>query len=241
MKIILALILFSAHAFAFDHTHKQFDELLKMHTKVQDGATVVDYKSIKASPEILKNYLSSLESLNKDEFTKFSSDEKLAFWINVYNAYTIQLIVDHYPVKSIKDIGSFFSKPWSKEIIPLFGKKMTLDEVEHDTIRVDFKEPRIHFAVNCASIGCPSLYREAFQATNLDQQLDAATKFFLNNRSKNKIKGDTVYISKIFKWYGKDFKRSHGSVKKFLESYWSEVKKTDDIDYLDYDWGLNQY
>lgn len=241
MRYGYLLFLIYSTAFAFDQTHKTFHDLLQGHTKLKNGATVVDYKTIKANPTLLNNYLKELEGTTKDEFSQFTKDQQLAFWINVYNAYTIKLIVDHYPVKSIKDIGSFWSKPWSKEIIPLFGKKMTLDEVEHKTIRVQFKEPRIHFAVNCASIGCPSLYREAFTGKKLNDQLEAATKFFLANRSKNKIKKKTVYVSKIFDWYGEDFEKSHGSVRKFLESYWPEVKETKYLDHLDYDWGLNEY
>jgi len=241
MKLTFILIFTSLNAFSFEHSHKNWNDLLTQYTRLNSGQVETNYKLIKKEDQILNRYLSELEELSKMDFDLFSKDEKLAFWINAYNAYTVKLIIDGYPVKSIKDLGGLFSNPWSKEFISLFGKKMSLDNIEHDTIRKNFNEPRIHFAVNCASIGCPSLYREAFTAKNLDKQLDSATKYFLKNNSKNKIKNSTLYLSKIFKWYSQDFEKSHGSVKKFVELYLPEAKNTNDIDYLDYDWNLNEY
>ena len=149
MKNILTILalLISSYAIGFDHTHKKWDEILKARTIKKDGQVLVNYKGIKANQVKLNSYLKGLEKVSKKEFNKFSKQEQLSFWINAYNAYTVKLIVKNYPVKSIKDIGSFFSSPWSKDFITLLGQKMSLDDIEHETIRKDFKEPRIHFSI----------------------------------------------------------------------------------------------
>jgi hypothetical protein len=241
MKLLLLIsILLSSNAFAgFDQNHTKFSEVLSEFSKQIENQTLVNYKGLKAKKGKLTEYLKQVEDLTKKEFKSFSSDQKLAFWINIYNAYTLDLIVTHYPIKSIKDIGSFFSGPWSQKIVKVFGKKMTLDQVEHKTIRKQFKEPRIHFAVNCASIGCPSLLPEAFTADKIEEQLDKSTKNFLNNKTKNYEKNGTLYLSKIFDWYGDDFIEKYGSYKNFVKKYYSlsgEYK----VEFLEYDWKLNQ-
>jgi hypothetical protein len=228
-------------AFAtFDHKHSRLDSFLKKYTKKVEYQSLVDYKAIKSNHSELKAYLDELKMLSEEEFETFSSDQKLAFWINVYNAYTLKLVASHYPVKSIKDIGNIFSGPWSKKIVDLFDKKYSLDNVEHDIIRKDFKEPRIHFAVNCASIGCPSLLREAFTAEKLETQLSKATSNFLDNKNKNYAKGSKLYLSKIFDWYGKDFTSKFGSYKKFIKQYY-KINGDVDVKFLKYDWKLNEY
>lgn len=183
-------------------------------------------------------------------------EQKLAFLINAYNAFTIDLIVRNPNIKSIKDLGSLLSSPWKKRFVSLFGEKLSLDEIEHGLIRKDplFQEPRIHFAVNCASIGCPALSQEAFVASRLDSQLETVTKNFLRDRARNRIEGKKVIISKIFDWYAEDFEKSWQgivSVQYFLSKYSSAladnpeqegVLKSKDlsIKYSDYDWNLNK-
>lgn len=235
--LIIAILALSQAAFCFDQDHKVWDGILKKHTKQVDGQVLFNYQALKKDESNLKKYLSELESVDKKEFKSFSKDEKLAYWINAYNAYTVKWILKHYPIKSIKDTGSLFSNPWKKEFIKLMGKEMSLDDIEHGTIRKQFKEARIHFAVNCASIGCPSLYQEAFIASKLDSQLEASAKFFLSNKKKNYRKGNTYHLSKIFDWYGEDFEKYHGSVEKYVEKY---LGKASEIEFLDYDWGLNE-
>jgi hypothetical protein len=225
---------------SFDHGHIQWDVVLKTNVKLVNKQTLVDYKAIKLSPVLLSNYLTSLEKLTKKEFDTFTSNQKLSFWINAYNAYTVKLIVSKYPVKSIKDTGSLFQSAWSKKFISLFDMMYSLDDIEHKIIRKNFKEPRIHFAVNCASIGCPNLLLEPFVATTLDIQLDNAAKAFLRDTTKNKLKGDTLLLSKIFDWYGDDFIKSDGSVKAFVGKYIKLPKKLD-IGFMSYDWALNKY
>ena len=239
MKLVFLLsILCVQSVFGFDHKHEKWDQILQNHTKKVDGQVLFNYKKLKGNDSNLKSYLKELEAVNKGTFKEFNSDQKLAFWINAYNAYTVKWILKHYPVESIKDTGSLFSNPWKKEFIELMGKKMSLDGIEHGTIRKNFKEARIHFAVNCASIGCPSLYQNAFIAEKLDAQLEESTKFFLSNKKKNYLKGQTYHLSKIFDWYGEDFEKYHGSVEKFVGKYLGEG---DDIEFLDYDWSLNEF
>ncbi len=236
MKYLL-LLLISLNAFAFDHQHSLFDRILKQHTHKVSQQVLVDYKAIMKVPGLLEQYLVDLDGVTKDEFDKFSRDQQLAFLINLYNAQTIKLIIMNYPVDSIKNLGGLFSSPWGKKFFNLFGKKSTLDTIEHKIIRPQFKEPRIHFAVNCASIGCPSLRQVAFTATKLEEQLEQATKDFLNNRAKNYIKHGILYLSKIFDWYEDDFNGVMG----FVSKYKSEWNKSLDIEHLKYDWLLNDY
>jgi hypothetical protein len=209
--------------------------------------TLVNYKLLKAEKKALTKYLQELEKLTDKDLSNFNVKQKLAFWLNAYNAYTLKVVVDHYPVKSIKDItdggllnGLLRNGPWKIDSIKLLGKTLSLDYIEHSIIRPIFKEPRIHFAVNCASIGCPSLLREPFRADKLEQQLEKVTTNFLNNNKKNYLKNNIIYISKIFDWYEEDFKAKKG-VKVFIQKYLPDVKLNYKIKYLNYDWNINHY
>lgn len=238
MLILVVVFSFSFSALSFDHGHKSWDLFLKENIIFDSKQTLVNYKKVKTNTKKLDVYIRELQGLSVKEFSSFSSDEKLAFWINAYNAFTVKLIIDHYPVKSIKDIGSFFSSPWSKKFIPLFNKQYSLDQIEHETIRKNFKEPRIHFAVNCASIGCPSLYHRAFVSSRLEQQLETVTKQFLSNTNKNRLVANKLKLSKIFDWYGEDFVKSDGSVLAFARKYLQLPAKIK-VEFNDYDWKLN--
>jgi len=241
--MILALSI-SAQALAFDHGHKDWETILNKFVIFKEKQSFFNYSNLKQSKELklFNQYLQSLSAVEKNEFNKFSQDEKLAFLINLYNAFTVKLIIDHYPVKSIKKIGSFFSSPWKIKFIKFQGKNVHLDAIEHDMIRQWFKEPRIHFAVNCASISCPSLFSKPFIATKLEQQLEKATQHFMGHRNKNYYdnKKKVLKISKIFNWYGDDFNQKFGSVKKFLLKYIKAPNDVQEIEYLSYDWGLNE-
>jgi len=250
MRMTLSALIFlilSSSVFAFDHTHKKWDVVLKQFVESFQQTTVVDYKALKTSPEKLDDYLKTLSAVSKSDYETFSKSEKLAFLINAYNAFTLKLIINHYPVKSIKDIGSFLSSPWKQKFFRLLGTNIHLDGIEHDMIRAHFDEPRIHFAVNCASIGCPSLLTEAFVANRLEQQLEQAAKNFLTDESRNRFEPstNTLYLSQIFEWYGDDFKNV-GGVRSFVSSRMAkgpqvqEKIKTAKLEYLDYNWNLNQ-
>ncbi len=219
--------------------HAIWDRLLKKHV---DNAGLVDYKGFKKDEAQLKKYLDLLSS--NAPGSKWSKDEKLAYWINAYNAYTVQLILDHYPLKSIKDIGSsikipFVNTPWDVKFIEIGGKKMDLNNIEHGIIRKDFNEPRIHFAVVCAAMSCPPLRNEAYTASKLDKQLDDQGKKFLNNPRLNKVTKDKAEISKIMDWYGGDFKKKM-SIKDWVNKYADTNLQSDKITYNDYNWALNE-
>jgi hypothetical protein len=190
----------------------------------------------------LKNYLSAL-SQNAPNNSTWSEAQKLAYWINVYNAFTLDLILEHYPVASIKDIGSsiqipFLNTPWDKKFILIGSEMYSLNEIEHNILRKLFKEPRIHFVINCASYSCPKLRNEAFEAEKLEHQLTDQAINFLSDTTKNVITPNHLKLSKIFQWYRFDFPSN-------LQEYIGSLTNTSihaevDIDYLPYDWGLNE-
>ena len=242
MKILIFTFMISFNAFAeFDHSHEKLNKILHDYTLNKDQQTYFEYQKFQKNVELLQIYLRELESVRMDEFKKFENKQKLAFWINAYNAYTIQIILENYPLKSIKDISSgwFSSGPWKKEFIKLLGMNMSLDHIEHDELREKFKEPRIHFALNCASIGCPSLLQESFVASKIEEQLNRAAKNFLSNKSKNYLEGKILHLSKIFKWYGSDFKAKYGSYKNYVIMTLGIPQNDYEVEFNDYDWRLN--
>ena len=176
-----------------------YERLLKQY--VNQG--VVDYRGIKNEEATLDQYLKVLENTDP---RKLSRSEQFAFYVNAYNAWTIKLILSAYPgLKSIKELGSFLSTPWKKKIARIDGEVLTLDAIEHDILRKQFKDPRVHFAVNCASQGCPPLRPEPYQGNILNRQLEEMTAAFLNDPSRNYLDGNTLYVSSIFKWFAEDF------------------------------------
>jgi len=225
----------------FDHSHDAFTQVLQKAVHPQGRASRVDYVQLTQDPVRLSTYLATLSSVSQQQFDGFTQDQQLAFLINAYNGYQLKLVVDHYPIDSIKDVGSIFRSPWDIKFFELFGAGASLNLIEHGIIRKQFNEPRIHFAVNCASISCPPLQRAAFRADQLDAQLEAATVNFLNDENVNRIdqKNSRMLVSKIFDWYGEDF----DDVTAFILSKMQGVEsssQTFELDYLVYDWGLNQ-
>lgn len=212
-------------------THEKWNTLLKKHVAVNGD---VDYKSFNADSDTLNNYLKHLAQ--NPPAKNWTKNEKLTYYINLYNAGTVKLILDNYPLKSIKDINS----PWGKKRILIGEKKISLGDLEHKILR-KMNEPRIHFAINCASYSCPKLLNKAFTAKNLDKQLTAATRGFIFDMTKNEISTNkAIQLSKIFKWYKSDF-TNNGSLidylNRFLEDKISENTK---IEFLDYNWSLNE-
>ncbi|SHG64387.1 DUF547 domain-containing protein [Winogradskyella jejuensis] len=192
----------------------------------------VDYNSFKKDYKGLLYYIKFLQDSIPSEDA--SKNEKLAYWINAYNALTIDLILRNYPVKSIKDIKD----PWDQRLWKFGDKWMNLNQIEHEILR-KMDEPRIHFAIVCASFSCPKLQNKAFTASNLESQLTNATKEFLADKNRNIISADKLQLSKIFKWFPKDFK-TDGSLINFLNKY-SEVEISSNAkkSFLDYNWDLN--
>ncbi|ETI59890.1 DUF547 domain-containing protein [Marinomonas profundimaris] len=242
---------------AFDHS--VWNTLLQQNVVLLGGgkASQVDYQGVANNKASLNTYLKTLENVSQSEFDGWPKDDQLAFLINAYNAWTVDLILTKWPdLKSIKDLGSFFSSPWSKAFIPLLGEMRSLDDIEHTLIRGSdrYQDPRIHFAVNCASIGCPALANQAFQGDNVDRLLETQTQLFLADSSRNRLNGKTLELSSIFKWYREDFEKGwkgYTSLDAFIRHYASFMSLSDsvkaaldnkkaDIEFLDYDWALNK-
>jgi Protein of unknown function, DUF547 len=246
--VILFLFLLAQSCFVraadFDAQHGQWTRLLARH--VTNG--LVQYASIHADPTELDHYLDSLAQVSEEQFNAWHRPEQLAFLINLYNAATVQLIIQHYPVSSIRKIGTVWKGPWKQETVRLWGKVMTLDALEHEIIRPRYQEPRIHFALVCAAQGCPPLRSEAFVGARLDVQLDDQARQFLAASQKNRVdaKERTVYLSPIFKWYAGDFEAKSGSVLSAIRPFWpsADAAAMDlpglKVRYTDYDWSLNE-
>ncbi len=194
----------------------------------------VDYARI-IQDSALAAPIKELASVTESAYSSFTEQEKIAYLINVYNLFTIDLVARNYPLKTgIKDID----KPWGTAFVPLFGKKVSLDYIEHDLLRKKFTEPRIHFALVCASKGCPALSNRAFVDENLEAQLSAAAKKFLTDPAKNRVEGKTLKVSQIFKWYGGDFDKKYGGYQNFILQTLG-LKGKYPVKFLEYDWQLN--
>ncbi|PKO47093.1 MAG: DUF547 domain-containing protein [Betaproteobacteria bacterium HGW-Betaproteobacteria-22] len=259
--LTLATILPTTSATAAEFDHSIWQDLLQKNVVLIKGgqASQVDYEAmLKARPQ-LQQYLAQLSAVSTSEFASWPKTEQLAFLLNAYNAFTVELVLTKYPkLKSIKDIGSIVQSPWKKRFVPLLGEMRSLDDIEQGMIRKvgDYNEPRIHFAANCASIGCPALRNEAYTGAQLDAQLEAATKAFLSDQTRNRYNTQTnkLEVSKIFDWYKKDFERGwHGwkSLNEFFAHYADsltdspEIKQAliankVDVVFLDYNWNLNR-
>ena len=248
---IFFILLVCANAYAFDHRHAAFDQLLQQVVVPHGPQTDVDYALLKTKVADLDAYLEVLQEVTADEYHAWDPSQQLAFLINAYNAFTLKLIVMHYPeIDSIRDLGGLiFSSPWDIEFFQLLGKPATLDIVEHDLIRKNFAEPRIHFAVNCASRGCPPLQTTAYTAEKLDAQLEHATRQFLRDPERNRyVPGKKrLELSSIFNWYKPDFEQAAGSIEKYVAPYITDDPETRTLisnhgasrSFLDYDWALN--
>jgi hypothetical protein len=202
----------------------------------------VNYKGFKKDENLLDEYLAVL-SANHPQ-SDWDKNDQLAFWINAYNAFTVKLIVKSYPVKSIKELGGSIYKvntPWDEKFINIGDQIYDLNNIEHGIIRKQFEEPRIHVAVNCASVSCPRLRNEAFVGRKLEAQLDDQIRYFINNPVKNKITKNCAKLSKIFSWFKGDFTATGLTITEFINQY-SEVKITKKTkrESLDYDWNLNE-
>ena len=218
----------------FDHTHALYDGIVKAH--VVDG--VVNYVALKADPKPLQEYLGTLAGVTESQFQGWSEPRRIAFLTNLYNAATLRLILDHYPIKSIKDIGSWRKGPWDQPVVPLLGKTITLNKLEHGILRKEYSEPRLHMALVCAAKGCPLLRSEAYTGEQLDGQLDDQSRAYLATPAGLVIdrRKRIASVSSIFKWYASDFK----SVPAFIEAQTGEAMAGLRIKYLAYDWSLNE-
>jgi len=242
----------------FDHTHQGFDRFLSQVVVVSTDGTSnrVDYSVASEEKALLEDYLSVLASVSEEEFLQFGKANQTAFLINAYNAAMIQKILQRYPdIDSVWDFGRIFNHPFKDRFVELFGERMSLDDIEHGRLRGDpaLFDPRVHFAVNCASKGCPPLRPAAFNGSSLDAALDEQASIFLSDRTKNGMNPTTnrLTLSPIFDWYGEDFgvPGLKGELA-YLSQYAASLGLDDDavralnegsskIEWSDYDWALN--
>ncbi|MDY7026579.1 MAG: DUF547 domain-containing protein [Pseudomonadota bacterium] len=264
-----SLIAEEPKATSADALHASWDQLLSKHVKEHtraDGAkqlivaSAVDYAGFFNDRKQLQAYIDQLQALSYEQYQTWSSAKQLAFLINAYNALTVELVLSEYPnISSIKELGSLFQSPWQRDVFMLFGENVSLDDIEHGWIRgasakhSGFKEPLIHFAVNCASLGCPALRAEAYTEEKLEQQLQSQARGFMSDTSRNYVQGQRVYLSKIFDWYEEDFEqgwRGYSGLDDVIMAFSEELKLTPEqlkalkqgklsIRFTDYDWGLN--
>ena len=215
--------------------HSRFNDVLKHY--VINGA--VDYSAIKKDKRFA-GYLKAISAVKPSEIKH--EKERLVFWINAYNAYTIKLILDNEPVKSIREIKQGNTGAWDIVWIEIGGTKYSLNQIEHEVIRKEFDEPRIHMALVCAAKSCPPLRSEAYDSKRLDAQLDDNAALFLLDKSKNRFEkeSNTLFLSELFNWYGSDFVKKYGSAEKFsLTMMGLTGTKPTAVKYLPYDWSLN--
>jgi len=233
------LILTAASAKAQPVDNTLFAQVLARH--VHNG--IVDYSGLKADPSKLDAYLAQLAAA---DLPSLPERERFAAYINLYNAATIKLILDHFPVTSIRDIGGLFGSPWKLPVVRTRAGTITLDALEHDILRKQFKDARLHAAINCASKGCPPLSSEPYEAARLDEQLDRASRAFVHTPERARLTGDTLFVSAIFDWFEADFGGADGviafvarhadpALRDALAAHGGRIK----LKYLPYDWSLN--
>jgi len=264
---IMLLVAGNSAAQGFDHEHAAWTALLNMHVVLVDGgkSSRVHYAGFQQDRARLKGYLDSLSKVTEAEFDGWRKAQRLAFLINAYNAHTVEKILTRYPdIKSIWDFGKVFGNPFKDRFFTLLGRASTLDQVEHETLRKPgaYDEPRVHFAVNCASVGCPMLREEAFVAERLDAQLEEQARRFLSDRSRNRYHAESgrLEVSRIFDWFKEDWTSGYRgfdgksepirSREQYFAGYAALLADAPDhrkqideqkaaIRFLDYDWTLN--
>jgi hypothetical protein len=247
LSVSAVLLLMPVMAYAacseIDHSYVAWTTILQR--SVRNGQ--VAYAALQKDDEPLQAYLDGLSGTCAADYEGWSREQRLAFWINAYNAFTLRLILDHYPITSIRKIGWLPGAAFRKEFIPmpeLKGSSISLDGIEHGTLRADFREPRIHFALVCASHSCPPLRNEAYRASDLNQQLDDQARTFLRDTRKNRFdpNTNTLYLSLIFDWFRADFEAAAESVPAYIARYMDDPRVNGPevrVEFLDYDWSLN--
>lgn len=218
--------------------HQSWQELLDQYLSVSGQDHLFAYQAVKQQDkQKLDNYIAQLSQIDPREY---SQAVQYAYWVNLYNAITVDLILDAYPVKSITKLGGFFSfGPWDEEVVTIEGKKLTLNDIEHRILRPIWNDPRTHYAVNCASLGCPNLQTKAFTAQNKEALLEQAAKAFINSQKGVQVTAKGITLSSIYDWFGRDF-AVDGGVMAHIESYRSGFAASSEAIKYDYDWSLNK-
>lgn len=247
---ILLITLFSGNLVAMPATapNEALNEPLNKVLNAYVTKGQVNYKALKAKPAELDTYLKQAAAVSRADFSTWSKDAQMAFYINLYNAATLKHITNHYPVSSIKKIGGWFTSPWKIEFISLFGSKVHLDHIEHEILRKQYSDARIHFALVCAAKSCPPLRSEAYNGSQLSAQLDDQGRIFMADSGKNSVSVSNrrITVSKIFDWFEEDFVKHSGSVQKFVAPYFPQTSlpatgiDNFSVRHSDYDWSLNE-
>jgi len=240
----------------FDHQYAAWDALLKKHVRwlPDNKQSRVNYKGFAADKAEFKKVLDAFSAVPRADFDKWTREQQMVFLTNAYNAFTIQHILSRYPdLKSIKDLGSLIQSAWKKKFFTLLGEERHLDWIEHEQLRPRYNEPRIHVAVNCASIGCPALPPEAFTPARFDAQLEEGMVRFLGDRTRNRMADGKLEVSQIFKWFREDFEKGNKGFSKLEDVFAKYAEQLADVSadrekikaksvsitHLDYDWSLN--
>jgi hypothetical protein len=259
----LILILLATRLYAFDHQYQEYGEVLKAYVK--NGR--VDYASLQKNRTGIDNFMKQINGVNADEYKSWSREQQLTFWINTYNGWFLQIVIDRYPIRGSRLLGVLYPEKSVQRIAGIWdniktraaGREVSLNDIEHKILRPIFQEPRIHFSIVCASVGCPLLRSEPFRADFLQSQLEDAARAFINNSSKVRWNADrnTLELSRIFDWFADDFQTTADESWKKLYSkknagpvaFMSKYLPTDaaaalhksaaKIEYFDYDWTLN--
>lgn len=258
LLMLVSVAVSGAEDIGFDQSHATWSKLLSRHVQwnVEGTTSTVDYAGFARDSSALDAWLDTLSKIDRSTFDTWKQSDREAFLINAYNAATVKLILSRYPkLESIKDLGGVFSSPWKKKFVDLLGERRSLDSIEHGLLRgaKDYGDPRIHFAVNCASVGCPALRPEAYVGQRLQAQLADQTNRFLKDRNRNRLatNGESLQVSKIFDWYAEDFDSHSRGVAKFLADH-ADALELDAahiaqlregklaIGFTDYDWSLNE-
>ena len=244
--ILLCLAIAAAPAAAVDHTHAAWGVLLERHVVVtEDGkASRVRYAGMAADRAELKRYVETLSAIPRGEFDRWSRAEQMAFLINAYNAFTVEKILGRYPdIRSIWDYGKFFGNPFKDEFFSLLGRRASLDWIEHETLRKSYRDPRLHYALNCASVGCPMLRAEPYVAPRLEAQLEDQARRFLSDATRNRYRDARREVSKIFDWYKEDFEPRPAYFARYAALLGTDAATAGraPLTFLDYDWALNDF
>jgi hypothetical protein len=246
---LLLAVFFCASAAALDHSHAQWDALLKKHVAVLEGgkASRVRYADFARDRAALQRYLGELSAVTRAEFGRWTREQRMAFLINAYNALMIEKVLSRYPdLRSVWDFGKLFGNPFKDRFFSLLEKPSSLDDLEHDNLRKNYREPRVHFALNCASVGCPMLREEAYVGPRLERQLEEQAARFLSDHTRNRLASGRLEVSKIFDWYKEDFEPRPAYFARYAQALADDAQGQAliaagkaPLSFLDYDWTLN--
>jgi len=240
-----AVWLTSADTETLQPDHSYWQQFLDRRVTGRAGINLVDYAGASSEGQDLKKYLHNLQSIPVSKLTR---PQQRAFWINLYNAATVSIIIDHYPVNSIRDIdispGLFTDGPWGRKLLSIEDLQLSLDDIEHRILRPIWKDNRLHYALNCASIGCPNLLPQAFTTANSEKLLESAAIDYINHPRGANIENGKLRASSIYKWFQSDFGNSESGVINHLKQYAKtalliKFNGIEEIDEYDYDWSLN--